>query len=425
MKSVVSLASAVCALAVAMPSYAFNELPEDKYQVGVTYFNAIDYSRVETFTDRHDDYRDVMVKIWYPAEITPDSFGVHLGYHTDEYPSPAAVIPGAGGGNYEPPQDKSGAYRNAPMVDSDSPLPVIFYSSGYYSHIEDSESVLIDLASQGYVVVSVGHAHQIQFMAQADGGFAAFDWNKRWNDWRLSDRTSMTPDEWNIDIASYAGRDLTQAEIDHVYQMFTLVEGDRKSLQIWVQDMEFALNQLYKVNSGQLGELVNNKPELESLKGQLDLNQFAAFGLSFGGPTAATFCNRQARCLGAANLDGYHYDLSQGNPARKPLLIMYQDYPQPADYHLIFKQQERDTFMVKVKDSRHLDFSDLTLEKDAQSDPEQFGAIDGQRMKAITKATISQFFDTYLKGESDYEAMRDLLEQTPEFSRIDSKKGTY
>ncbi|MCG7499613.1 hypothetical protein MHO82_22365 [Vibrio sp. Of7-15] len=427
MKSVYSFAGALCALILTPLTYANDQRQtvDAPYQVGVTYFNAVDYSQVETFTERNDDYRDVMIKIWYPAELNEASVPSHLGYHTEQYPFPAAVLPGADDEYYNRLKTLlSGAFRKAPMVESDQKFPVIFYSPGYFSHLEDSESVMVDLASQGYVVASVGHAHQLQFITLSDG-YAEFDWNKRWNDWQLSDLTTMTLDEWNVEVSSYAGRPLSQEEKDRLYHLFTLAEGDRNSLQVWVQDMEFALNQLHKVNYGQVSHFSNQQVELSSLKGKLDLDNFGAFGLSFGGPTAATFCNRQAKCKAAANLDAMHYDLSPGNPARKPLMIMYQDYPMPANYQLVFDQQDRDTYMVKVANSRHLDFSDLTLTMPEVRNTDNFGTIDPYRMNAINRATVGQFFQTYVKGEGSYSSLLEMLEQTPEFSRIDSKKGSY
>ena len=429
MKSVYSFAGALCALVLVPLSSASaqtQQVEEANYQVGVTYFNAIDYSRIETFTERNDDYRDVMIKIWYPAVPNESSVPSHLAYHTSQYPFPASEQPGADNEYYNRLKSLlSGAYRHAPMADSSQKFPVIFYSPGYFSTIEDSESVLVDLASQGYIVASVGHAHQMQFMTLSDGSYADFDWSKRADDWKLSDLTTMTPDEWNIEVSSYAGRPLSQTEKDHLYYLFTLAKGDRESLQIWVQDMEFALNQLHKINYGQVAHFSNQQPELSSLKGKLDLDNFGAFGLSFGGPTAATFCNRQAKCKAAANLDALHYDLSPGNPARKPLMIMYQDYPTPANYQLVFDQQERDTYMLKVANSRHLDFSDLTLTMPEVRNTENFGTIDPYRMNAINKETVGQFFQVYLKGEGNYLSLLETLEQTPEFSLIESKIGMY
>jgi len=394
------------------------------YDVGMTYFNAIDYSRPETFTENPTDYRDVMVKIWYPAELNSQSEELHHKFHTKQFPYRGSVQPDASDFEYARLLSiPGGAYSNAVAVSTEKPFPIVVYSHGYTSTVEENELMMINLASQGYIVASVGHAHQAQFVTGSNGGYAELDRSKRSEDFNFSDLADVGIYQWFEEMFYYSGRDLSAIEEDRVRTLFNYAEGDKKSLAIWVQDMSFALNKLQNVHYGSINNLANTQPQLASLEGKFDLNNVAAVGMSYGGPTAATFCNQDYRCKAAVNLDGQHYDLSSGNPARKPYLMAQQDMPTYPDFNLVFKQQERDTFLVKVAGTRHWDFTDVRIAF-PELQNEYTGTIDPTHMSQLNNSMVSNFLNTYIKGQGSYQSLLDSFETESEFE-VKSKKGYY
>ena len=375
---------------------------QPNYPVGVTYFNAIDYSRPEKLTDNPRDYRDVMIKIWYPAQDVTGYTQSYLHRHTKRFPYPKHQLTPADQQFHQYLQTfKTAAHLNPPLATRNLPFPIIMYSHGYQSLIEDKEFLMIRLAQQGYIVVSVGHAHQAQFIGQAHQGYAAFDQEKRANDWFLSDLADMSLTEWITEFNGYAGQSLTAAEQMRVRHLLNLAEGDRRSLATWIQDMHFAFDQLRSLHYGTNKPWFYTKPVLTQFAGQLDLNRVAAAGLSFGGPTAVSFCHQLYVCRAAVNLDASHYNLSYGSPSQKPYLMMQADEPLKADFKIVLEQQQADTYILKIAGAKHFDFSDSPIIFPNQRGQGFFGTIDPYRVVDLVDTAIIDFMNVYLTSVRD------------------------
>ena len=69
----------------------------------------------------------------------------------------------------------SHAHENAPPASSGIPFPVLLYNHGYSGFPGVHQVLFEDLASHGYIVVSVGHAHESALFVLPDGTVRAFD----------------------------------------------------------------------------------------------------------------------------------------------------------------------------------------------------------------------------------------------------------
>ncbi|TQF72075.1 alpha/beta hydrolase family protein [Pseudoalteromonas luteoviolacea] len=372
-----------------------------EYPVGVTYIAATDYSRTEKLTPQYDDYRDILIKIWYPAAIESDQSTSYLHFHTEEFPY-STTTPSSEDLQFHAYLKTLPfkTFKNVPMAQTDTPFPVVLYSHGYQSTIEDKEILMIELAKRGYIVASVGHPHHAGFVTQSLGKSATYDSDARANDFYISDQADVNFDELVAELLQLAGRPLNDSEIARVYQLMKWTEGDRLALKLWVQDMHFALDQLTRLQYGHYWGINYLGDHLSSFKGQFDLTKLAAVGLSFGGPTVAAFCEQVYQCKAAVNLDGIHYNLAPTVPQSKPYLMMHSDTPLSADFPIVFNQQKADTYMMTIDGALHWDFSDLPYILPNDRGQGLLGTIDPYLVTEIVNTASLEFIDLYIKGNS-------------------------
>ncbi|KZN62327.1 hypothetical protein N473_19670 [Pseudoalteromonas luteoviolacea CPMOR-1] len=382
----------------------------DEYAVGVTYFTATDYSRTEHLTPNHADYREILIKIWYPTTM-PSPSASYLHFHTEQFPYSTAM-----------PTDNDiqlhqylktlpfELSKNAPLAQSSSPFPVVMYSHGYQSTVEDKEILMIALAKKGYIAVSVGHPHHAQFVTLSDGQSATYDQDARANDFYISELADVNFEELVAELDSLAGVDLNDEQVERVYQLMSWTEGDRKGLDLWVADMHFALDQLTRLQYGQYWGMHYAGEHLKTFKGQLDLSQLAAIGLSFGGPTVAAFCHQVYQCKGAINFDGLHFNLSPTMPSLKPYLMMHSELPLNGDYSVVFNQQIADTYMLQIDGALHWDFSDYPYVFPFDRNRPYLGSIDPYLVTDIVNSISLKFIDAYLKKTATKTELTELLE---------------
>jgi hypothetical protein len=173
---VVAVAFVLSAIWVTIPAYSQDgeqdwiPAPTGPYQVGRTTRAWLDEMRDELNTDDPNDHRELVVRIWYPAEPAADAapapyFEDMLGPAADEVqgrwkldntePKGQAVI-----------QLVGHAYAEAPIAQGEAPYPVVIMSSFLP---EQHTSLMEELASQGYVAIGVYHAYSSVWMVLPDG----------------------------------------------------------------------------------------------------------------------------------------------------------------------------------------------------------------------------------------------------------------
>jgi hypothetical protein len=144
--------------------------PTGPYQVGRTTRSWVDETRDEPNTDDPNDHRELVVRIWYPAE--PAAGAVPAPYFEDMSGPAADAVLSRWNLDSAGPKGQAligligHAYAEAPIVPGDAPYPVVIMSSFLP---EQHTSLLEELASQGYVAVGVYHAYSSVWVVLPDG----------------------------------------------------------------------------------------------------------------------------------------------------------------------------------------------------------------------------------------------------------------
>ncbi|MDP3910133.1 MAG: hypothetical protein Q8Q14_07055 [Gemmatimonadales bacterium] len=248
--------------------------PWGPYAVGYDRFDLTDSARVETRGERPARRRIVM-HLWYPAR----------GPLTRPVPYMDSITAGAWARTHRLPPDFADhvvtrAQHGLPASDSVAPLPVLLFSHGRSWPVQTYQSMLQDLASRGWLVVGIGHAHSENVTVFADGSVARFD-----------------QPSWE-----------TEAERGHV------LSGEVRTL---VSDAEFVIETLARLNAS----------AGHRFTGRIDTANIGYFGHSLGGAAAAQALHEIPEVKAGASIEGSVYD-SAARPLRleKPVLSIIGGY---------------------------------------------------------------------------------------------------
>lgn len=336
----------VVALPILLPVFRLPE-PTGPYPIGTTNLYLVDNTRPETFTQRLDDHREIMVQVWYPAQVepgdSPDAYMEHIPFQL----SHLSLV-------------RTHAYQDAPVLDVQSSYPVLIFSHGYIGLVEQNLTQMEELASHGYIVCSIAHTYQAQATVFPDG------------------RTM--PVDLALSKDFMKGMPPTQA-------MYA------EHLQIWTDDTLFLMDELESIQTGERKSL---------LAGKLDMNRLGIFGMSFGGVTAVQVCAVDDRCRAGISLDaGLPRDYSGraiGSRLKQPFMFMLNE----GRAHYVrtnLGAVENIAYGVTVRGTTHFNFTDLFLYSPVLKFTKAFGSIDGYRMITIVNDYTLAFFDKHIKGK--------------------------
>jgi predicted dienelactone hydrolase len=362
--------------------------PTGPYRIGSMRLSFTDSLRPETFTPDPGDHREVALRIWFPARESSCHQRVPYLEQAAERrralpagsPLPAAFFDRLS--TWE-----SHSFSDAVPATDVAAFPVILYSHATGAGIDASTVLMEDLASHGYVAVSIGHAFETSHFIRADGTVRTFGFDNEELRARALERGAGVGLQRKLNET----RD-PDALAAIVRQIVASRPKAMESLRIWVEDIRFAIDRLEKMNRNGMFE------------GRLDLDRIGVMGHSFGGAAAGQACLDDDRCRAGVNLDGLQLGTMLDRPLERPFLFLHHDNAGSANslINLPFFESARDTcYTGLARGTRHLNFSDVGLPAFARAAdiPEGvLGPIDGIRALTILDDVVRQFFDRHLCG---------------------------
>ncbi len=365
--------------------------PTGPYAVGTHTFHWVDSTRLEWFTaERADDYRELMVQIWYPARKPKEGSLVPYIDHLDQR---AEALGAAGGfpGFLTRYIDlfKTHSYQDARAIETTTSFPVLILSHGITGMRQLHTVLSEDLASHGYVVVAPNHSYDANMVIFPDG---------RVVDYR-SDLTG-NPDS---------------------------VRLRRQQLITRVGDIRFVLTKVAEIQTGDRFPL---------LKGTLNLDKIGILGHSYGGATAIQACKELPQLKACLALDGWLSPLPDSTINQgisQPFLFLgrpdWSDSDYPHNYRLLERLRltdHPDQYAFTLTGSRHLDFTDAPLLSPMASFVVGTGTIDAQRALLIVNNSTRTFFDQYLRNTMNnfFNLIREYPEIVPFPSQTKTNRGS-
>jgi dienelactone hydrolase len=375
--------------------------PTGPYAVGRTTLHLIDDDRRDPWMP--DRERELLATVTYPAR------------HAERYPPSPWFSPSLAGALEEslaqPPTnlapgsvDLAGARAHSR---ADAPAarppgrrprgwPVVLFSPGFGASREQNTALIEDLASRGYVVVSLDHTYEAPVVEFPDGRLAP-------------------------QVAEIQSSDLKVLRV--VFE---------QAIDTRVADTRFVLDRLVELDGGRNPD-AERRGLPRGLRGALDLRHLGMFGYSYGGYTAGESMVGDRRIDAGVNLDGtmaHGLGISEDWPylpgevvtrgLDRPFMLFgnarhnhVSTEGLPAgdpSWREFWSKQRGWKLDITLRQSEHGSFQDLQIggpqiARALGLPPGTFdpliGTIDPDRSIAAQRAYVAAFFDLHLRQRDD------------------------
>ena len=316
------------------------------YTVETQTFTWEDTSRIETFTDTGEN-RALTVSFWYPSE--------------------------------------EGKY------------PLVVFSHGAFGVIDSNYSTYTELASNGYVVASIGHPYHAMFVEDVNG------------------KTTMVDMEFLQQVYSDNGEYSEEAE-RRVY------EFSQEWMELRTADMNFVVDTIL-AEAEQAADRSSEK-----VFASIDTTKIGLMGHSMGGATAVQLGRERNDITAVIDLEGTMmgeyvgfengYELYNEEPYPIPVLDVnskavseyidaleaeHSGWEYVNDY---LGRNAADYREVIFNDAGHLNFTDLPLIAPPLAGLLGVGEVDAEECIKNVNEVVLTFFDYYLKGEGSLETIK-------------------
>ena len=361
------------------PAPAFElPAPTGKSPIGTTRWVVTDTSRDEMFAPGKK--HDIEIVAWYPAAAPTAQPAPYMRDGMEEVLSFArlAKLDDAFNGLASV---KTHATIDATPASKPARFPVIVFQHGYTGLPSSHTALMEDLASHGWAVLNLIHPYEATGAMLADGTVVTFTDEKN----AMRSGIMDVLNEWGPEGPTM---DKIVAVTDEV-EKEKLLRGYLANLKNtddvvkrWALDAKYALDHLPA--SGAAGRISR----------KLDLTRLGAAGHSMGGVASAQFCLEDRRCKAGLNLDGIpQYGAMIDTPMPAPFLMVYSARAGRAGASdLIYRRSASKYYRVDVKDTLHLDFTDMNFWGGPLRQRGAYGKIDPARAAEITRLVVREFF---------------------------------
>lgn len=339
--------------------------PTGRHRIGTVSLHLVDPSRPDPWVP-DVPFRELMIQLWYPADAANGG-----GYPLAPYTTPAtarAYEQVFGLPVLEWPITR--ASLGAPVHPRGREWPVVLYSPSLGGERFETTCLVEELASRGYVVVTIDHVHDCDVVELPDG--------------RLETVAVPAP-------TTDADNPVTT-----------------KDIESRVADVSFVLDQLGVINHGGNPDH-ERRPLPNGLRGALDLDRVGLLGHSDGGSTIAHALHTDARFAVGVNLDGTLWTPQAVAGSDRPLLLFGRedlDSFEAETWAQLQANQRGPKLQINLRGSTHDTFKDFAVLVPQVApiigQPQSWvvqdvGTIGGLRAVAAIRAYTTAYFDTYLR----------------------------
>ncbi|MEV4393401.1 lipase [Nonomuraea sp. NPDC049607] len=347
--------------------------PAGPLPVGTVAVRLVDRSRPDPLV-RSKRYRELMVSLWYPAARSALPPAPHMApLAAADWDRRSAPPMGIAKGAVDWAATVTAARSGAPVERGGGRLPVVLFGSGDGGPRTLGTALVQDLASRGYLVVTVDHtfeADQVEF----PGGRVVR---------ALPLPARLTP-------RVIAG----------------LLERHARAR---LADMRFVLDRVAALGRG---EAIGGVALPAGLRGAPDLSRVGALGQSLGGSVAAQLVHDDRRVVAGVNLDGgYVGPVAVTGVARPFLQLAAEAHTRESEpsWRSFWRASTGWKRELRFKGAAHGSFTDLqallpqvaaALPKGGVAVADFVGTIDARRSVAAQRAYVGAFFDLHLRGKA-------------------------
>ena len=282
---------------------------------------------------------------------------------------------------------------------SENTLPLVIFSHGAFGYFKSNTSTYMELASHGYVVVSLDHPYHSFFTKDTSGK-----------------RVTVEPEFFKTAL-SVGSSDVPESEIYDITSEW---------MRLRIADMNFVTDELKKAGSDKSLSTAwffddKDKDILISVLKATDFDKIGLMGHSLGGATAVTV-GRRADISAVIDIDGTMLGEETGvedgvvqineEPYETPLLAIDNE-----EHHQAEADAARNSYAYAnnvvlknatcgyetyFKNAGHMNFTDLPLISPLLANMLGTGSVDPGECIDTMNSIILRFYDCYLKGEGEF-----------------------
>jgi len=269
---------------------------------------------------------------------------------------------------------------------ADGTYPLLVFSHGAYGIKESNASTFTELASHGYIVVSIDHPYHSFYTRSEDGNVTMI--NKDYYD------------------------EITNSNKEGIYTKEELYEIIQKWMKLRTDDMNFVIDTILKKANGDSGPIYSH----------INTEKIGVFGHSMGGAASVWLDRVRDDISAVVNIDAsffseliYKKELDDFVASNKdfttPLLNIYSDDVwRQLDSSPIYianklnNEHFKEAYTVHFQGAKHLSLTDLPLFSPILANIVQRGKADIDKLYCIETENelILEFFDSKLKGMGQF-----------------------
>ena len=396
--------------------------PDGEFYVGVRDIHLVDSSRPEVMTEDPLDHRELMLRVWYPAESVETITSEPL---VREIPPLAEIF--ARGTLAQSfmlshlQKISSHSYRNAPIVHQPKAFPVLVFSHGNSFYASQNTLLMEHLASHGFIVIGIDHPYQASWVEFPDGRIATYQGSRPGKEELTADELQEMRVRGELLQQSYFAADYDE----HIAMMRSFLGAEDQAndaVELWVDDTEFVLDQLVLRGSDPASPFA-------SLFEMLDLDRIGVFGMSLGGATAGVLCARDPRVKAGLNMDGAQF----GRDAidihlERPFFLFNADRRKNADdppvpfelNEFVVRQSNSVIYSLSVSGATHASFTDFAIM--CRPSAWMIAPVEPWAMKRLMDDYTLAFFNKHLRGTTEPLLDRRTTEH-PDVLKFDVRYG--
>ena len=306
------------------------------------------------------------------------------------------------------PFEQDGSFREVPVhfyfpadAAGGERFPLVVFSHGAFGYYQSNTSTYMELASNGYVVAALDHPHHAFFTQDTDGKTVLAD----------------------MDFISTAMNLNSMDDREVQYALY------RDWMALRTADMNFAVDEIKTAaQTGAADEswYISGKDggAIHTVLGMTDVSRIGLMGHSMGGATAVQLGRERSDINAVIDLDGTMLGeyvgvengemLVRDDPYTVPVLDLnnWESYNNNEEYiargfpypNVEVVGHAADGFSVGIRDSRHMDFTDLPLLSPFLGKMLGSGERSTEETMTIVNSLVLSFFNCYLKGEGVFTA---------------------
>lgn len=360
-------------------------IPGGKYQVGTRTYEIEDKARHENYSANKNDKRRLKYQVWYPAQKTQEykkskwivdgldltrqlARSMHL---------PAFVLDHTA-------EIDSNSYLDAPVDSTLDKYPVVVISHGWKGFRELHTDYAEELASNGFIAVSIDHTYGSQLVKFNDGSLAYL--NKK-----------ALP------------RIAKPTKYNRISQLLVTTYGE---------DVASVLDDLERLNSVDA-----------DFKGRLDLDKLGVLGHSTGGAGDVYIALKDRRIKALLGLDAWLKPIEskvKSGLSIPSLFLRSQQWEKGPNnialYQLINSSDEAS--LLQLNKTNHVDFSMSYMYSPLTKYIGFTGKLGGRLSSDIQREIVLSFFDHKLRNgtNSSKDYLIEILNKHEYLIRVDTKE---